>query len=83
MSDSAASHLSPPSRANAPHSPARTWGALARAAALIRRVIGAPDYALYLRHASERHPEVPPLSEDEFLAERLEAKYSRPGQRCC
>jgi uncharacterized short protein YbdD (DUF466 family) len=83
MSDSATSRLSPPSRANAPHSPAEARGALARAAALVRRIIGAPDYAVYLRHATECHPDVAPLTEDEFLEERLEAKYSRPGQRCC
>lgn len=74
------------SRAHAPHSPvgeSRPRGAFARAAALIRRIIGAPDYASYVRHVAECHPEQTPLTEDEFLEERLEAKYSRPGQRCC
>ena len=66
-----------------PHSPAFPRGTFARAAALVRRIIGAPDYSAYLRHATECHPEMAPLTEDEFLEERLEAKYSRPGQRCC
>ena len=56
---------------------------LERVNAIIRRIIGAPDYSAYLRHATECHPEMAPLTEDEFLEERLEAKYSRPGQRCC
>ncbi|MFI5311058.1 MAG: YbdD/YjiX family protein [Gemmatimonadales bacterium] len=73
----------PPSRATAPHSPARTPGAFARAAALVRRIIGVPDYPAYLRHTAECHPESRPLTENEFLEEQLEAKYSRPGQRCC
>ncbi|HLA89830.1 MAG TPA: YbdD/YjiX family protein [Gemmatimonadaceae bacterium] len=74
------------SRADAPHSPGGSEsprGAFARAAALVRRIIGAPDYASYLRHVAECHPEQTPLAEDEFLDERLDAKYSRPGQRCC
>jgi uncharacterized short protein YbdD (DUF466 family) len=70
-------------RADAPHSPAETRGAFARVAALVRRIIGAPDYDAYLLHLSECHPGKEPLTEDEFLEERLEAKYSRPGQRCC
>ena len=56
---------------------------LARVLATIRRIIGAPDYATYLRHVAECHPGMEPLTENEFRDERLEAKYSRPGQRCC
>lgn len=72
-----------------PHAARRTAvvalfaGPFGRAMAIVRRIIGVPDYAVYLRHAAECHPGVEPLTEDEFLEERLEAKYSRPGQRCC
>jgi uncharacterized short protein YbdD (DUF466 family) len=56
---------------------------LARATALLRRIIGAPDYAAYCRHVEQRHPGIAPVSEAEFVEERLQARYSRPGSRCC
>ncbi len=56
---------------------------LARCAAVVRRVIGAPDYAAYVQHVRTHHPEREPLGEEEFLAERLKARYERPGSRCC
>jgi uncharacterized short protein YbdD (DUF466 family) len=54
-----------------------------RAADVVRRVIGVPDYDRYLAHMRQRHPECPPLSRERFLAERLQARYERPGSRCC
>ncbi len=57
--------------------------ALRRAAAIVRRVVGVPDYDRYVAHVRERHPDTVPMSRDEFERARLEAKYSRPGQRCC
>jgi uncharacterized short protein YbdD (DUF466 family) len=54
-----------------------------RALAVIRRIIGVPDYEAYLAHVAECHPGMRPLSREEFAKDRLEAKYSRPGQRCC
>ena len=56
---------------------------LARTAALVRRIIGAPDYDAYLVHATTCRPGSRPMSRDEFLKDRLDARYSRPGQRCC
>jgi uncharacterized short protein YbdD (DUF466 family) len=50
---------------------------------VVKTIIGVPDYERYLKHQCERYPDVPPLSKDEFFVERLKAKYSRPGQRCC
>jgi uncharacterized short protein YbdD (DUF466 family) len=55
----------------------------ARATALVRRIIGVPDYDLYRRHMAACHPGQPMLTEHEFAEERLTAKYSKPGQRCC
>jgi uncharacterized short protein YbdD (DUF466 family) len=55
----------------------------AQLTALLRRIIGAPDYAAYLRHVTERHPGCQPLTEQAFLEERLQARYSTPGNRCC
>ena len=60
---------------------ARRW--MARAAAVLRRVIGAPDYESYLRHVREHHPGCEPLSRDEFVTQRMNDRYSRPGSRCC
>jgi uncharacterized short protein YbdD (DUF466 family) len=50
---------------------------------LLRRIIGAPDYGAYRRHVAECHPGTEPLTEPEFLDERLQARYSQPGNRCC
>ena len=54
-----------------------------RAADVVRRVIGVPDYERYLTHMRQRHPERVPLGRDQFLAERMQARYERPGSRCC
>ena len=55
----------------------------ARVLALVRRIIGVPDYATYRAHMAQCHPDQPVMSEREFAEDRLAAKYSRPGQRCC
>ena len=61
-----------------------TWRAkAARWVGLVHRIIGAPDYEGYLAHASRCHPDHPLLTRDEFVRQRLEDKYSRPGSRCC
>ena len=57
--------------------------AFRRAAAIVRRVVGVPDYERYVAHVRERHVGVIPMSREEFEKARLEDKYSRPGQRCC
>lgn len=56
---------------------------LARLAATVRRIIGAPDYAAYVAHVRASHPEREPMSEREFVTERLNARYEKPGSRCC
>jgi uncharacterized short protein YbdD (DUF466 family) len=57
--------------------------AIHRWLAVLRTVIGVPDYERYLRHMRARHPECAVLSKAEFATARLEARYSRPGSRCC
>lgn len=52
-------------------------------AATVRRIIGAPDYGAYLEHHQRFHPECPALTEREYIQQRLDDKYSRPGSRCC
>lgn len=57
--------------------------ALRRAAGVVRRVIGAPDYERYVAHVRACHPGTTPMSQMEFERARLEQRYSQPGQRCC
>ena len=56
---------------------------IARIVPVVRRIIGVPDYDTYVRHMAVRHPSEAPLSERDFAEERMTAKYSKPGQRCC
>lgn len=56
---------------------------LRRALSILHRIIGAPDYDGYVAHARQAHPDRPILTRDEFVRQRLEDKYSRPGSRCC
>jgi uncharacterized short protein YbdD (DUF466 family) len=62
-------------------SSAREFGA--RVARVVRRIVGVPDYEAYLRHARRAHPDAVPLTRDVYVRECLEARYSRPGSRCC
>jgi len=50
---------------------------------VVRTVIGAPDYERYVQHMHEHHASCELLSRDEFMRQRLESRYSRPGSRCC
>ena len=50
---------------------------------VVRTIIGAPDYERYVQHMRDHHPECDLLSRDEFMRQRLENRYSRPGSRCC
>jgi uncharacterized short protein YbdD (DUF466 family) len=54
-----------------------------RIAELVRAVIGAPSYERYLAHMRAAHPGRAPLGRDDFIRSRLEARYSKPGARCC
>lgn len=59
----------------------RAW--LSRAADVIRRVIGVPDYDRYLAHMRERYPGCTPMDRHSFERERLTARYKSTGSRCC
>jgi uncharacterized short protein YbdD (DUF466 family) len=54
-----------------------------RAAWVIRRVLGAPDYERYLAHVQHAHPGITPLSRETFLREAMARKFEKPGSRCC
>lgn len=49
----------------------------------VRTIVGVPDYELYLQHVLEHHPEVKPMTREEFARDQLENRYNRPGNRCC
>ena len=51
-----------------------------RLARVLRRIVGAPDYAAYLEHC-RLAGHAPKLSEREYVAEFFEAKGK--GVRCC
>jgi uncharacterized short protein YbdD (DUF466 family) len=59
----------------------RPW--LRHVAGVVRTVVGAPDYERYVAHMRERHPGCEFASRDEFERQRMEARYSKPGARCC
>lgn len=61
----------------------RAARALRRAAAVARRILGAPDYDAYVAHVRARHGGMPVLSREEFMAARLRERYERPGAKCC
>ena len=54
-----------------------------RGAAIVRRIIGVPDYDTYIAHMSAHHPDAVPLTAREFEITRMNDRYSRPGSRCC
>jgi uncharacterized short protein YbdD (DUF466 family) len=60
------------------------WGAwFRRALRVLRTIIGAPDYERYVAHMGAHHPECGVVTRDEFMQQRLESRYSKPGSRCC
>ena len=53
------------------------------AIAIVRRVIGVPDYDAYVAHQARHHAGRMPLTRDAFTREMLVRRYERPGSRCC
>ncbi len=52
-------------------------------ARVLRAVLGAPDYERYVKHEKVAHPGREPMSCDQFMKDRMNDRYSRPGSRCC
>ena len=65
------------------HRPSSLLARLERVLRVIRSIIGAPDYERYVAHMESHHPGCAVMSRDEFMRQRLESRYSRPGSRCC
>jgi uncharacterized short protein YbdD (DUF466 family) len=49
----------------------------------MRLMLGAPDYERYVSHVRDAHPGCVPMTCAEFERDRLNARYARPGTRCC
>jgi uncharacterized short protein YbdD (DUF466 family) len=67
----------------APTRRGRWLASLRRVAAVVRRMIGVPDYDTYLAHMRQRYPECTPIDQKTFERERLTARYKSTGSRCC
>lgn len=49
-------------------------------------MIGIPDYDNYVQHIKLTHPELTPMTYEEFFKERQDARYGGNGKggfRCC
>lgn len=50
----------------------------------IKTIFGIPDYARYLQHHREKHPDQPVMSEKEFYLYALKERYENGKvNRCC
>lgn len=58
-------------------------GRLARVLAIVRRIIGVPDYDTYLAHMHAHRPTCEVLSRREFEQQRMNDRYTKQGTRCC
>jgi uncharacterized short protein YbdD (DUF466 family) len=54
-----------------------------RVGALLRQIVGAPDYERYVTHMHRCHPGTEPIGMREFYRARLEERYNKPGAKCC
>jgi uncharacterized short protein YbdD (DUF466 family) len=48
-------------------------------------LVGIPDYDRYVEHCRATHPDLPVMSFDDFLRDRMNARYGGGGRiaRCC
>lgn len=67
--------------------PEAGWGRLLRGLCDCGRLmVGVPNYDAYVQHARARHPDVAPMTEAQFVADRQSARFGgegRGGFRCC
>ena len=49
-----------------------------------RLMVGVPDYDAYVAHLREKHPDVRPLTREDFVRAAQNKRYGRGGGgRCC
>lgn len=56
---------------------------LRRLRTALKQIAGMPDYARYLEHAQEYHPDCPLLNEREYYDRYIAERYAGGGSRCC
>ncbi len=59
------------------------WARVNAVLRVVRRMAGMPDYAAYIEHLRQCHPERTALGEREFYDEFLRARYEGGPTRCC
>jgi len=59
------------------------WARLQRAARIVRKIAGMPDYAAYVAHLRCAHPERPVPTERQYYEEYLRTRYGAAPTRCC
>jgi uncharacterized short protein YbdD (DUF466 family) len=59
----------------------RIVSAVSGIARALRAILGVPDYDRYLANVRECNSS--PLTREEFYRDRLNARYSTLGSRCC
>lgn len=67
------------------HGTSRGWMAqkALAVAAVLRALLGVPDYERYLAHMRRIHPLETPLARTSFEQRQMIDRYSRPGSKCC
>jgi uncharacterized short protein YbdD (DUF466 family) len=50
---------------------------------IIRRIMGMPDYQVYVEHLRRRHPDQRVPTEREFYESYLQSRYGDAPTRCC
>ena len=56
---------------------------LRRIAAVLRTIVGVPDYDRYAAHMRAEHPGAELLSPAAFFTRRLSDRFEKPGGKCC
>jgi uncharacterized short protein YbdD (DUF466 family) len=59
------------------------WARVARAARLLRKIAGMPDYAAHVEHLRSAHPDRVVPTERQYFEEYLQARYGGTPTRCC
>ncbi len=54
-----------------------------RAGETARLMLGVPAYEAYVAHMAALHPDIPPMSRDQFFLERQAARYGGARFKCC
>ena len=54
-----------------------------RAAQTARLMVGVPDYDAYVAHLRAAHPDVRPLTREDFVRSAQIRRYGRGASRCC